>query len=223
MNRKAVYMSEKVSVIIPAFNEEKNISNVINKSKKCKSVNEIIVVNNLSTDKTEEISKKEGAKVIECNLQGKGHAMQEGLKYAQNKIIVFLDADIADYPEDIIDRLAKPILERNVQFVKATFDREGGRITELVAKPLLNIIFPEMHKYEQPLSGMIAGKKEVFEKLEFEKDYGVDIGILLDIVKSNVIIEEIYIGKLKNVSKDWKSLEKMSTEVMKAILKRDNK
>ena len=67
---------------------------------------------------------------------------------------------------------------------------------------------------------MIAGKKQCFEKIEFDKDYGVDIGILLDMVKKNVTMEEAYLGTLKNVSKDWKSLEKMSTEVMVAILKR---
>lgn len=213
-------MEERVSVIIPAFNEEENIANVINKSKKCKYVNEIIIVDNLSTDKTEYISKKEGARVIKCNQQGKGYAMQEGIKYAQNEIIVFLDADIPDYPEDVVDRLVKPILKKDIDFVKATFERVGGRVTELVAKPLLKILFPQMQKYKQPLSGMIAGKKRNFEKIEFEKDYGVDIGILLDMVKENIAIEEAHLGTLKNLSKDWKSLEKMSTEVMCAILKR---
>ena len=69
---------------------------------------------------------------------------------------------------------------------------------------------------------MIAGKKSVFQKIEFEKDYGVDIGILLDMINLNVNIEEVKIGKLKNVSKSWRALEKMSTEVMRAILKRAN-
>ena len=90
----------------------------------------------------------------------------------------------------------------------------------MVAKPLLKLLFPEFQKYSQPLSGMIAGKKEVFEKIEFEKDYGVDIGILLDVVNMGYSIEEVMIGKLENNSKDWKSLEKMSIEVMRAILKR---
>ena len=194
-----------ISVIIPAYNEEENIKTVINICKENKNVSEIIVVNNLSTDRTEEIAKEEGAKVIFCDKQGKGYAMEMGIKEAQNECIVFLDGDISDYSDDVIYKLSEPILDRNIDFVKATFDREGGRVTELVA-----------------LSGMIAGKKSVFQKIELEKDYGVDIGILLDMINLNVNIEEVKIGKLKNVSKTWKALEKMSTEVMRAILKRAN-
>ena len=89
-----------------------------------------------------------------------------------------------------------------------------------MAKPLLKVVFPKMKKYQQPLSGMIAGKKDIFKNIEFEKDYGVDIGILLDMIKNNITIEEVNLGVLKNVCKDWKSLEKMSTEVIMAILKR---
>lgn len=213
-------MEKKISVIIPAFNEENNIAEVIEKVKKCNNVEEIIVVNNLSTDRTAEVASNVGAKVIECNTQGKGYAMEEGIKVAKNEILVFLDADIPSYSEDIVCKLANPILERNVDFVKSTFDREGGRVTELVAKPLLGILFPELPKFSQPLSGMIAGKKEIFENIELEKDYGVDIGILLDVLNMNYKVEEQMIGSLENKSKDWRSLDKMSTEVMRAILKR---
>lgn len=213
-------MEKKVSVIIPAFNEEKNIKSVIRKSKNCQYVNEILVINNLSTDNTKKISIELGAKVIDCDKQGKGYAMEKGIECAKNDIIVFLDADIPDYVENIVDLLINPIINNNIQFVKGTFDREGGRVTELVAKPLLKLLIPEMLEYTQPLSGMIAGKKEVFKTIELEKGYGVDIGILLDVVKNKFTIEEVHLGKIKNISKDWKSLEKMSIEVMKAILKR---
>ena len=209
-----------ISVIIPAYNEEENIKTVIDICKENKDVSEIIVVNNLSTDRTEEIARKGGAKVVFCGKQGKGYAMETGIEEAQNECIVFLDGDISDYADNVIYKLTEPIINRNVDFVKATFDREGGRVTELVAKPLLKLLFPEVTKYTQPLSGMIAGKKSIFQKIELEKDYGVDIGILLDMVNLNVTIEEVKIGKIKNVSKSWKALEKMSTEVMKAILKR---
>ena len=211
-----------ISAIIPAYNEEENIKTVIDICKENKNVTEIIVVNNLSTDRTEEIAKNEGAKVIFCDKQGKGYAMEAGIEQAQNECIVFLDGDISDYSDDVIQTLTEPILERNVDFVKATFDREGGRVTELVAKPLLKLLFPDLQKYSQPLSGMVAGKKSVFQKIELEKDYGVDIELLLDMVKLNVKIEEVKIGKIKNVCKSWKALEKMSTEVMRAILKRAN-
>ena len=211
-----------ISVIIPAYNEEKNIKAVIDICKENKDVSEIIVVNNLSTDRTEEIAKEAGAKVVFCNQQGKGYAMKKGIEEAKNECIVFLDGDIQDYSNDVIYKLSEPILVKNIDFVKATFDREGGRVTELVAKPLLTLLFPYVLKYTQPLSGMIAGKRTIFQEIELEKDYGVDIGILLDMISLNVKIEEVKIGKLKNVSKSWKALEKMSIEVMKAILKRAN-
>ena len=211
-----------VTVVIPAYNEEENIKNVIDICKKNKIVDEIIVVNNLCTDRTEEIAKKEGAKVIFCDKQGKGYAMEEGIKYAKNDCIVFLDGDINDYSENVVELLASPILENKADFVKAAFDREHGRVTFLVAQPLLDILFPNMKKYSQPLSGMIAGKKEVFEKIKLEKDYGVDIGLLLDVINMNLRIEEVYIGKIKNVSKDWRLLQTMCSEVMKAIIKRSN-
>ena len=110
-------MEKKVSVIIPAFNEEENIASVIHTAKKCKYVKEIIVVDNKSTDRTEEIAKKEGAKVVKCEQQGKGYAMEEGIKHVENNIIVFLDADIADYTEDVVDKLVVPIIEKDIDFL----------------------------------------------------------------------------------------------------------
>lgn len=211
-----------ITVIIPAYNEEENIGNVINVCKKTKQVDEIIVVNNLCNDRTEEIAKREGAKVIFCDKQGKGYAMEEGIKNAKNNCIVFLDGDINDYVDNVVELLAEPILSNKADFVKANFDREHGRVTFLVAQPLLEILFPNMKKYNQPLSGMIAGKKEIFEKLTLEKDYGVDIGLLLDVTNMNLRIEEVYIGKIKNVSKDWRLLQTMCKEVMRAIIKRSN-
>lgn len=209
-----------ISVIIPAYNEEKNIKKVINICKQNNKVDEIIVVNNLSTDKTEEIAKKEGAKVVFCDKKGKGYAMEVGIKEAMNECIVFLDGDIKDYQNNVVDLLSTPILNNEADFVKAGFERDYGRVTFLVAQPLLSILFPDMKKYEQPLSGMIAGKKSFFGKIILEKDYGVDIGILLDMIALNARIKEVHIGKIENVSKDWRLLQAMCSEVMQAILKR---
>ena len=211
---------EKVSVIIPAYNEQKNIKKVIKLVKKTTSVDEIIVVDNNSTDMTSVIAKKEGAKVVFCKEQGKGYAMEKGLQEAKNEAIVFIDADINNYSKDLIESLSDPIVKNEADFVKSVFERTGGRVTELVAKPLLDILFPEIYKFSQPLSGMIAGKKSILSKIEFEKDYGVDIGILLDMIQMKVEIKEVHIGKIRNQSQQWKNLEKMSREVMNAIIKR---
>lgn len=213
-------MDKKISVIIPAFNEESNIDIVIKIAQKCEYVKEVIVVDNLSTDRTEEVSLKAGAKVVKCNMKGKGYAMEKGIEISENNIIVFLDADIPCYSEDVVYQLTKPIIENDIDFVKSTFDREGGRVTELVAKPMLKLLFPKLQYISQPLSGMIAGKRKIFDKLVFEKDYGVDVGILLDVANMKCKMEQVKIGRLENNSKDWKQLDKMATEVMRAILKR---
>ena len=213
-------MKNKITLIVPAHNEEKTIKQVIELVKNHRLLDEIIIIDNASTDKTFELAKSSGVTVLSCPKKGKGYAMETGVKFAKNDIIIFLDGDITNYDNDIITTLSEPILERDVDFVKSNFDREGGRVTELVAKPMLELLFPDIPKFCQPLSGSIAGKKECFEKISFEKDYGVDIAILLDMITIGAKIEEVHIGKLKNVSQEWISLVTMSKEVQNAILKR---
>ncbi len=90
--------------------------------------------------------------------------MKEGIDAATNEIVVFFDADIDPYPEYSIQNLTVPLLNDEVDFVKGAFSRNAGRVTELVAKPLLAILFPGLSHFSQPLSGMIAGKKSFFRK-----------------------------------------------------------
>lgn len=214
----------KVTVIIPAFNEEKNLGQVIKDIKNYEILNEIIVVDNASTDNTAQVAKQCGAKVVFCEDKGKGYAMEKGLKEAKNEIVVFLDADVKNYDKNVLGILANPIIQEEVDFVKSTFNRkEGGKVTELVTKPMLNILYPNMYKFSEPLSGMIAAKKSMLEKIEFEKDYGVDIGILIDIIEMGAKVKEVNIGTIENLShicKTTERMQKMSTEIMRAILKR---
>ena len=141
---------------------------------------------------------------------------------SKRNLVVFIDGDIANYSKDLIYKLANPIINDEADFVKSMFERQGGRVTELVAKPMLDILFPDIYKFSQPLSGMIAAKKSLLDKIEFEKDYGVDIGILLDVIALGARVEEAYIGKLNNISQKWQALEEISKQVMRAILKRAN-
>lgn len=221
---------QKVTVIIPIHNEENTIEKVINLIKKSKYVQEIIVVDNNSTDKTPEIlqkiimQNKDIIKVIHCQDKGKGYAMEKGMNISSNEIIVFLDGDIIDYSEDIVERLATPIINGEADFVKSFWERtKGGIITNIVAKPLLDIVFPEVNIFLEPLSGMIASKKTIFQNLEFEKNYGVDIAIVIDMILNNIKTKEVDIGNFNNISHDCKtqeSIQKMSSEVMQAILKK---
>ena len=211
---------KKVTVVIPARNEERHIANVINSVSKCELVDEILVINNNSKDNTRQVALSCGAKVINCKRIGKGYAMEMGIKYASGDIILFADADIDNYDKNFVYKMITPILRNRSDFVKSTFNRQGGRVTNLVAKPLLELAFPELCKFSQPLSGIIAGKKEYFEKIVFEKDYGVDIGILIDLYKLGIRIREVSIGNIENDSQDWKNLIDMSRQVTQAIVKR---
>jgi len=207
-----------ITVIIPTLNEEETIYEVVRFAFENENVSEVLVVDDKSLDDTVGKAKEAGAKVITSEKLGKGISMKDGLLYANNEIIVFLDGDIHPYPPLTITALTDPIMSNTSDFVKAAFERNAGRITELVAKPLLNIFFPEISDFEQPLSGMIAGRKTFFEKINFYDDYGVDIGILIDMHLLKVRISEVNIGYIDNKSKPWQALKKMSREVATAII-----
>ena len=209
-----------ISVIIPTINEEKTIARVVSLALRAKAVTEVIVIDDKSLDRTVEAAKEAGASIITSTKIGKGASMKDGLLVAHNDIIVYLDGDISNYADDVVEKMAEPLIRDEADFVKSTFGREAGRVTELVAKPLLSLLMPEALKFSQPLSGIIAGKKSFFEKIEFENDYGVDIGILLDMLKTGARIKEVNIGRIENKMKQWRELGKMSRQVSRAILKR---
>ncbi|MBP3463241.1 MAG: glycosyltransferase [Clostridia bacterium] len=217
-------MEKKVTVIIPARNERKTIKYVIDIAMKNQSTDEVIVVNNNSTDSTAKVAEKHGARVVDCEEVGKGNAMAKGLLEAKNDIVVFLDADILNYNESIVDTLSSPIINGEADFVKSTFDRTtGGTVTKIVVQPLLNILYPDLYKFQEPISGMIACKKSILEKIKFESDYGVDIAIVLDLYNMGVKMKETNIGEILNMShknKTTETMAKMSYEIMKAIIKK---
>ena len=207
-----------ISVIIPALNEEKTIGNVVKFCLADRLVAEVIVVDDKSTDNTAQVAFKSGAKVILSDKRGKGISMRDGILHAYNELVVFLDGDIDPYPEKTIRNLVNPILDGKADFVKGAFARNAGRVTELVAKPLLNILFPGLNHFSQPLSGMIAGKKSFFKQVDFFNDYGVDIGLLIDMYLMKARVTEVNIGYIENKSKPWEALGKMSKEVSRAII-----
>jgi glucosyl-3-phosphoglycerate synthase len=209
-----------VSVIIPALNEEKTIRQVINLVSGSLVVNEILVIDDKSFDNTIKQSRLPKVRIYTSPLIGKGASMRDGMLLAKNEVIVYLDADIVTYPENVVELLSGPVLEGEADFVKSSFSRQAGRVTELVAKPLLSILFPELARFSQPLSGMIGAKKSWLKKIDFENDYGVDIGILLDMHSMGARIKEVNIGHIENRMQSWEQLGKMSREVSRSILKR---
>lgn len=220
-------MNKLVSVVIPARNEENNICKIIKFLKSREIVDQIIVVDNASTDNTYNLAKKMNVDVTKCNNQGKGYAMEEGLKLVRNEVVLFVDADVDSYFENMIELLGNPIINNEVDFVKSTFEREkGGLVTQMTVKPMLNAFYPNIYKFSEPISGMIASRKEIFESLEFEKDYGVDIGILLDVISKGYRIKEVNIGKIENgshINKTTDRMIRMSSEIINAVAKRVKK
>lgn len=214
---------QKVSVIIPAYNEEDTVATVVGVVKEVSFVDEIIVVNDGSSDNTEAEAIKAGARVITHRVnKGKGEALFTGYRKAECDVIVFIDADIHNLTSKKVEAMIMPILEGKTDITKTKFARARGRVTELTAKPLLNFFFPEIN-FEQPLSGQFAARKEVLKRINFEKDYGVDVGIVIDADVLGISITEVDIGAIEHDMSPLGDLNLMANEVVRTIMSRANK
>jgi phosphoserine phosphatase SerB len=216
----------KATVVIPAKDEGATIAEVVRAAKKARWVDEVIVVDGHSTDDTAKEAERAGAKVIVQSKKlypGKGVAMRDGFMAASNDAIAFVDADIVNIGPVMLEQLIEPILKGEADFVKGTFERAAGRVTELVAKPLLEMFFPEAAGFSQPLSGEIAGRRWVFEHARFEEDWGVDVGILIDAVRLGARVKEVHIGFKDHVMKPLLDLREMAYQVAETIIKRAEK
>ena len=214
---------QKVSVIIPAYNEEETVAHVVDVVRKVSFVDEIIVVNDGSTDKTEEKALEAGAIVINHDVnKGKGEALNTGYREAECDIIAFIDADIYNLTSNKVEAMIRPILEGKTDITKTKFSRASGRVTELTAKPLLNFFFPEI-SFEQPLSGQFAARKEILKRINFESDYGVDVGIVIDADVLGISITEVDIGAIEHDMSPLSDLNLMANEVVRTIINRANK
>ena len=211
---------KSVSIVIPAFNEEATVAKVVSVARKLSYVDEVIVVDDGSTDRTVEEAENAGATVISHIMnEGKGSAIKTGFKYSHGNIVAFIDADVSNFTSEKIDKIIRPILEDRTDITKTKFARESGRVTELTAKPLLGFFFPELN-YEQPLSGQFAGKRSALSKIRFEKDYGVDVGIVLDADVHGIKILEVDIGEICHDMSPLADLNKMANEVVRTIIDR---
>lgn len=212
--------NKSVSIVIPAYNEEATVAQVVSVARKLSYVDEVIVVDDGSSDRTVEEAESAGATVISHLVnEGKGSAIKTGFKYSHGNIVAFIDADVSNFTSEKIDKIIRPILEDRTDITKTKFARESGRVTELTAKPLLGFFFPELN-YEQPLSGQFAGKRSALNKIRFEKDYGVDVGIVLDADVHGIKILEVDIGDISHDMSPLADLNKMANEVVRTIIDR---
>ena len=209
-----------ISVVIPALNESSTVSSVVRFALAAPQVTEVLVIDDGSIDGTPDLARAAGARVITSTLLGKGASMRDGLRATQNDVLVYLDGDLSGLHADLLQRLTTPLLSGKADFVKASFTREAGRVTTLTARPLLQTFFPELNHIVQPLGGIIAARRKLLERLYFEDDYGVDVGLLLDATRLGARLEQVDIGHIEHESHDLTVLGDMATQVMRVILDR---
>lgn len=154
-------------------------------------VDEVIVVDDRSSDATAAVATAAGATCVRADDvlveagsgTGKGEALWKSLAASTGDLVAWCDADIVDFdPRFVIGLLGPLLLERDLGFVKGSYDRTGGRVTELVARPLIALLLPDLAVFDQPLSGEYAARRDVLEQLPFTQGYGVDLGLLADAV-----------------------------------------
>lgn len=213
-------LSIRASVLIPALNEAKRIAQVVAYARADPATGEVIVIDDSSIDATAELARNAGATVVISTLLGKGASMRDGLALAKHDLLVYLDGDLSGLRKGIITQLVGPLARNEADFVKARFGRSGGRVTELTAKPMLKIFFPELAHFGQPLGGIMAARKSLLQTLEFEDAYGVDIGLLIDSHVAGARLTEVDIGSLEHDSQALEDLSFMANEVSRVIFSR---
>ncbi len=193
--------ASRVSVCIPARNETSTIGSIVASIVEHLSgmIHELIVIDDSSTDNTGAVAEAAGATVVRTadvladqpTGTGKGNAMWAGVRAATGDIVVFCDADLESFTPSYVSRLVEPLLQDpTVMLVKAFYHRPtdasgegGGRTTELMARPLLSLLFPVLATLRQPLSGEFALRRSVAVSVPFVQGYGVEAGLLIDVLQ----------------------------------------
>ncbi|MDO9075333.1 MAG: glycosyltransferase [Rubrivivax sp.] len=213
-------LAASVSVVIPALNESRRIASVVAFALADPATAEVVVIDDSSIDDTAALARAAGARVVTSSMLGKGTSMHDGAMAAQHDIVVYLDGDLAGLRPGLVGDMARPLLADEADFVKARFGRSGGRVTELTAKPMLKVFFPELAELRQPLGGIIAARRHLLQQLRFEDGYGVDIGLLIDASRAGARVTEVDIGSLENDSQPLLDLTLMANEVARVIYSR---
>lgn len=186
----------RVTVCIPARDEAETVGQIVCRIRKeliesVPVVDEILVMDDGSIDQTASVAAAAGATVLSTRdilpdypHHGKGQAMWKGVHAATGDVIVFCDADIRDFHAGFVLGVAGPLLLRDdITFAKGFYKRSGGRVTELMARPLISVFFPHLADLAQPLSGECGSFRSVLESLPFAGGYGVDLGLLIDVTE----------------------------------------
>ena len=229
-----------VSVCLPARNEAATIGPIVETiradlQQETHLVDEIIVVNDRSADATAAVAARGGATVTPVAVPagsqaGKGAAMATALTESRGDLVVFLDADIGGFSSHFVVSLLGPLLcGRCIGFVQASYQRplagvlgQGGRVTELAAKPLLALLHRHVACLTQPLAGEIAARRCALEDLLLPCDYGVDVAVLIDVARRIGVaaMAEVDLGERRHGNRPLSELAPQARAVAQVILER---
>ncbi|MFE2294168.1 glucosyl-3-phosphoglycerate synthase [Streptomyces sp. NPDC059452] len=225
-----------VSVVLPALNEEATVGAIVatirrELMEKVRLVDELVVIDSGSTDATAAVAREAGARVVHRDailpripaLPGKGEVLWRSLLVTSGEIVCFVDADLKDFSADFVSGTVGPLLtDPGVQFVKAMYDRplgdtagQGGRVTELVARPLLNLHWPQLAGFVQPLGGEYAVRRSLLERLPFPVGYGVELGLLVDALHTVGLdaLGQVDVGVRRHRHQDGQALGRMAAAI----------
>ncbi|GAB3213412.1 glucosyl-3-phosphoglycerate synthase [Marinactinospora thermotolerans] len=234
----------RISVVLPARDEAETIGGIVRSIRESLMdqfplVDELVVIDSRSSDDTALVATSAGALVVAQDeiladlppLWGKGEALWKSLAVTSGDVIVFIDSDIRNFAPHFVTGLLGPILaDPTVSYVKACYDRpltehgtvspcEGGRVTEILARPLINMCWPELSGILQPLAGEYAGRRSLLENVPFVCGYGVEIGLLIDIV--NLVgldgIAQVDLGVREHANQSSAALGRMSGQILDTV------
>ena len=236
-----------ISLGLPTLNEEATIGTIIENIKgelmeRYPLLDEMVVIDSGSTDYTVEIAQRRGIPVCFDNeilprcgaLRGKGEALWKSLYALKGDIIVWIDTDIRNIHPRFVYGLIGPLLMRQgIQYVKGFYRRPlqeggklkaggGGRVTELTARPLLNLFYPELSGLVQPLAGEYAGRRQALERVPFFTGYGVETGLLIDMLENFGLraIAQVDLEERIHRNQPLRSLSKMSFAIIQVVMQR---
>lgn len=247
LHKRKIAQDLSISLALPTLNEEKTVGNVIRTIKQALMediplLDEMILIDSNSTDSTREIARSLGIPVfIHQNIlpqygerHGKGEALWKSLYVTRGDIVVWIDTDITNIHPRFVYGLIGPLLHRpSLKYIKGfylrpirvgdtTHARGGGRVTELSARPLLNLFYPALSGFIQPLSGEYGGYREVLEQLPFSCGYGVEIGLLIEILQRCGLeaLGQVDLIKRLHRHQPLTSLSKMSFSIIQTVIRK---